>query len=219
MQRYSIVRSLGLWAFLLATSSVSRADITLFTNFSAGFYDTGNGNFLGNLGDGNLYAEADSFQPTATGNLSSLDIALSCLFGCPDAVTVIVAQNSGGLPGAVLETFSAAGGSLPAFGGAPVVLNSVLYPLLTSGTEYWVKVTADNNDSVAWGLNSTNDSSVAYLSQDGGTTWDTTSAATPGALQVNGAVPEPSAVILLGTIMLALAIRIKGSGSQLRRRR
>jgi hypothetical protein len=222
MQRLSITRSLGFWALLLATTSVSHADITLFTNFSAGFgYNTGNGNFIGNFGDGNLYAETDSFTASATASLSSIDIALSCVFACPDPVTVSFARNSGGLPGAVLETFSVAGGSLPAFGsgGAPMVLNSVLHPLLTSGMEYWVTVAPDSNDSAAWGLNSTGDASVAYLSQDGGTTWDTTSTATPGALQVNG-VPEPSTVILLGTVMPALALRIKaGNRWQLLRRR
>jgi hypothetical protein len=214
MHRFSMLRSLSLWALSLAVPCVSRADITLFTNFAAGFgYQTGAGNLIGSDGDGNLYAEANSFLASSTANLSSLYLSLGCLGLCPDAVTVNVTRNSAGLPGAVLESFSATG--LGAVGGPPVLLTSTLTPLLTAGTEYWVTVTADNNDLAVWGWNSTGDSSAAYLSQDGGTTWDTTSTATPGALQVNG-VPEPSALILLLTVLLLLTVGIKaGKLSQL----
>jgi hypothetical protein len=203
-----MLRNFGLWALVLAAPGVSHADSAFFTNFATGFgYQTGAGNLIGSDGDGNLYAEANSFTAAFTGKLSSLDIALGCLFACPDALTVAVRTNAAGLPGAVLESFSVAG--LGAIGGPPLVINSVLMPLLTAGTEYWVTVTADASDLAVWNWNSTNDVSPSYLSQNGGATWDTTSTATPGALQVNGAIPEPSAVVLLATVALLLVVRFR----------
>jgi len=208
MRCVSMLGSFGLWALLLAAPGVSHADMVLFTNFAPGFgYQTGAGNLIGSDGDGNLYGEANSFTASATANLSSLEIALGCLVLCSDPGTVNVTRNSAGLPGALLESFSVTG--LGAVGGPPVLLTSVLKPMLTAGTVYWVTVTADTNDLAVWGWNSTGDASTSYLSQDGGLTWDTTSTATPGALQVNGTVPEPSAVILLATVVLLLAVRIR----------
>jgi hypothetical protein len=210
--RSAILTSLGVWTLLFA-ATVSRADVVLFTNFGPGFsYNTGLGNSVGNAFDGNDYAQGDTFTPTTTARFSSLDIALSCSFVCADNFTVSLDANNGGMPGATIESFTVSGPALGSFGAnnPPLVLDSVLNPLLTAGTRYWVTAASDLNNSIAWNLNSTGDSSSEALSADDGTTWFAPSGLTPGAYQVNGvqATPEPSEFwILIGLLGVLVFMR------------
>lgn len=205
------VAAFALFTVLFAASGVAHADNVLYTNFGPGSgYDTANGNFVGNVFDGNLYAQGDQFQVSSTSQVGSLDVALSCLFsgGCPDVFTVQLTTDSSNSPVSVLESFSVSGASLGTFGdsNAPLALNSVLMPTLTTGTNYWVTVSSDANDSIVWNWNSTGSTGSAAISSDGGTTWFSPSGETPGALQVNGPstspVPEPDTLALVGTALV-----------------
>jgi hypothetical protein len=193
---------------------VSLADPVVFSNFGAGFsYNIISGNFAGNDFGGDVAAEGDTFTPASSLNFSSLNIALSCFVTglCPDNFTVALNQDNGGVPGVALESFTVTGGSLGAFGSsnAPLVLTSILKPLLTAGTAYWVTVSADANDSVVWNWNSTGDPSIEAFSPDAGTSWFALGF-TPGAYQVNATsatisdTPEPSTFVLLAPMMLLL---------------
>jgi hypothetical protein len=198
--RFALVTSIGVWVLLFAAPA--RADI-VFSNFGPSFsYNTGAGNFIGNGQDfsGNNYAEGATFTPTTSADFSSLDIALSNFFGPTntDTLTVSLDANSSGVPGAALESLNVLPGVLGTFGNnnPPLVLDSVLHPLLTAGTQYWVTVSdATGTDSNVWNWNATGDASSAAISTDGGTTWFSPSG-TPGAYQVNGTpmqtVPAPS---------------------------
>jgi hypothetical protein len=90
---------------------------------------------------------------------------------------------------------------------APLVLNSLVHPLLNASTRYWVTVAADLNDSIAWNLNSIGDGADHALSADAGATWFSPSGNTPGAFQVNSVVPEPGAAGLFvsGGLLLVMA--------------
>src|SRR5581483_7240025 len=93
-------------SFLALPSLSSAATIAAFTNFGPGMsYNTSGGNAVGNAFDGNIYAEADTFQSDATGPLSTVQIALSCEFACPSSFTISLTQNASGHPGAILESF------------------------------------------------------------------------------------------------------------------
>jgi hypothetical protein len=199
--RFALVTSIGVWVLLFAVPA--RADIVVFSNFDSSFsYNTGGGNFIGNGldGTGSNYAQGAAFTPTTSADFSSLDIALSNFFGTnTDTLTVSLDANSSGAPGAALESFTVSPGVLGTFGNnnAPLALNSVLDPLLTAGTQYWVTVSdAAGIDSNVWNWNDTGDTSSEAISTDGGTTWFSPSGLTPGAYQVNGTpmqtVPAPS---------------------------
>jgi hypothetical protein len=196
------------WAVTIAAPGVASASV-IFTNFGAGHsYDTTSGNSIGNAFDSNNYAEAVSFMPTAAANFGSVSLALSCFFVCPDNYTVDLTADGGAQPGAVIEGFMLSGAALgPVGNNNPlVVANSVLHPLLTAGTAYWVIVSSSLNDSITWNFNSTGDTSPEAISTDGGATWFSPSGFTPGALEV-APTPEPSAILLFGCGMLVLAVR------------
>ena len=211
------------WSSFLALPSLSSAaTIAAFTNFGPGMsYNTSGGNAVGNAFDGNIYAEADTFQSDATGPLSTVQIALSCEFACPSSFTISLTQNASGHPGAILESFTYQGSALGTLGNnnPPVMLTSVLHPMLTDGNRYWIEVQADpgNSDSIAWNWNSTGDSSSEAISTNNGATWFAPSGLTPGAYQVNATVPEPGTVGLLlsGALLLGFALRKKKAAVRL----
>lgn len=204
---------------VVLTSQAGLAAV-VFTNFGPSFaYDISSGNPVGNSFDGNNYAEGARFTPLSTVNLSSVRIALNCAFGCPgpDPITVTLSQNNGTTPGAVIESFSLSGSLLGAFGvnNSPLLLTSLLNPILNSGTNYWITASATLRDTIAWNLNNTAGTSVTALSSNGGATWISPAGQTPGAFQIDGfdvgsKAPEPAsfATCLSGALAIFAARRL-----------
>ena len=200
----------------IAGPGVCRATAVYYNNFGSGSsYDVSEGLLIGNGFDGNNYAEAVQITSAiVTGNLSSLLLPLSCAAACPDPITVSLAMDNSGLPGTVLESFTVAGGLLGGLGNnnAPITLNSVVDPVLTAGSFYWVTVKADTNDSLAWNYNSIGDTANEAISTYGGVTW-AVSGISVGALEVNvtpsAGVPEPPPLLTLlsGAFVLGIAKR------------
>jgi len=221
--RHGLVARFGVLALLIGAPAVSRASI-VFSNFAASDgYNTTQGNEIGNDGVGDNLAQADTFTAGSNFTFTGLTIALSCLSNgsCPDSFSVDLVADSGGLPNtsSVLESFSVAGTSLQVLGGSGVVtLNSVLNPMLTAGTSYWIAVLSDLNDHIAWNLNTTSDASAEATAFAGGLPGDTWFAlgATPGAYEVDGTVgsgtPEPGTLSMMlgGGLLLGLIRKIRG---------
>jgi hypothetical protein len=219
------------FALALSLPAISSADTPVFSNLGTSpVYDPAGFNFVGNAQDstGNPNAQADTFAPNITAQFSSVSLALSCfdVGDCPDSFNVILSADDGtDQPGAALESFVVAGTSLDVVSNTPplTVLTSTLNPTLTSGTQYWISVTAPITDSIAWNWNFTGDSSDQGTSTDGGATWFVSNPVTgfgltPSAYAVTGtisATPEPGTLPLLfaGSALLALLIAFNKRGS------
>lgn len=210
----SVTGSLLIWTLALAAPAIAPASV-IFTNFGPSHaYDITEGDPVGNIGDGSLYAEGDTFTPAATTKFGSVVLALSCFIGCPALTnfTVDLDSDSGGMPGSVLESINVTGASLGSLGlnNTPITVNSVLQSTLFAGTAYWITVSSTSSFSLAWNFNSTSDPSSQAISTDGGMTWFAPSGLTPGAMEVDSAaatgVPEPGAGLLLisGGLLIGL---------------
>ena len=86
-------------------------------------------------------AHAEWFVSLASGPLAAVRIALEPTprIRQPGSATVFIAQDEGGFPGAILESFSVPA-MKPAAGdaSAPLFLESVAEPELKAGVKYWV---------------------------------------------------------------------------------
>ncbi len=211
------VRNLLIWTVALAAPAIAPASV-IFTNFGAGpTYNTTGGNPDGNAFDGSNYAEGDTFTPTANATFGSVQVALSCNVGCPvaDNFTIALRADAASQPGAVIESFIFSATTLGPLGtnNVPVMATSILKPLLTAGTPYWVTVASSLSYSIAWNWNSTGDTANEAISTDGGASWFSPSGLTPGAFEVDSAatIPEPGAGLLIsgGLLMGMLGTRIR----------
>jgi hypothetical protein len=208
--RFSSLAHMGAWLSLLAFPMLSPAASVIYSNFGAGSsYNTSQANPVGNAFDGSVYAEGDTFLLAGDATFTSLRIALSCFAFCTDPFFITVSRDAGNQPGTALETFVVSPGVLGTLGAnnSPLVLTSLLNPIFTAGTRYWITARAGLNDSIGWNLNSTGDPSAEALSTDGGATWFSPSGNTPGAFELSGIVPEPASIgLVLCAALLLYAV-------------
>jgi hypothetical protein len=209
-----MIKSLRIFLLAVSLPAIAPASI-IFTNLGAGqSYDMTQGNPVGNDFAGDNAAQGDTFTPTASATLSSIEVALTCIVDCPasESFTVALRANIADAPGAVIESFTFTGRTLGALGNNNplITATSVLHPTLTAGTQYWITVSSLVNFAISWNDNGTGDTSDQAISSDGGASWFSPSGMTPSAYEVDGTitgVPEPSTTILFGSaVMLSLMV-------------
>jgi hypothetical protein len=202
----------------------AQADMIIYSDLGPG--DSYNGGSFGGwaLGDPpNSCVTATGFTAGASVDLSTIEVAAGMLLGpngAPTGVnqlTISLDADSGGTPGAVLESFTISD-AMPIFGSFSsdhlVTATSVLHPLLTAGTQYWVvlSVPDDGMSNAAWNMNSIGDSGPIVQYFHGVEVTDIT--AFSGAMRISGrAVPEPSSIVIISISAVAIL------GSRLVRRR
>lgn len=148
------------------------------------------------------YQQGSQFTPTGSGQLSTIEIAMN-LFEGPNHFDMFLHADTGGSPGALLESWSVDDAMGP-FGdwNPPVVLSSVVHPMLASGTPYWLIGANIGTSWAAWMWNSTGDIKPFVSGPTGGPygvqIGDNLDVA--GAMRITvqaAAVPEPSSMALL----------------------
>lgn len=177
---------------------------------------------------GDLEMAANGFTPVGSFTLSDVQLVIASFAPlATNTANVYLMATSGGVPGAVLESWL---GVLPEATATPqlnaITLTSAAHPTLSSGTEYWLAVgPATSTSFVGWYYSWTVTSSASNLREN--TTNGGAGIPTPAgpwnpynslevlqnAFQIDGTpiqtggAPEPSSVALLSTGLLLLALR------------
>jgi hypothetical protein len=118
-----------------------------FTSYGPGdTYNLGAGYLVGGFMSS---VSGNMFTAGFTGNLAELDLAIGTN-NAGSFVNIQIAADNGGLPGVVLESFTASVTNLVWSPGAYVSVVSTVHPLLSAGTSYWVLATTTTNNTDAW---------------------------------------------------------------------
>ncbi len=151
--------------------------------FSATEYDQGN---------------SFSFAVAAPYLLDSIELAASLVSGTNE-LDVWLMSDAAGEPGTIIEAFNFVGAMGFLGSNNPLLVGaSVLRPVLTPGTDYWLIASAPNNDTwAAWNLSSPA-LSGSRASREGADPWSV-STDTMAAFRVTGSpIPAPGAILLAG---------------------
>jgi hypothetical protein len=173
---------------------------------------------------------AVEFSPTVTSPFADAIVALR-LFSGTNQLFVSLARDNNDAPGAVLEQISVTGLAASTAGGL-VTASSVLNPVLTAGTPYWLVLSAPTPDTAAfWFWNSSGDFPAAPPGHPGGSNLAVSNTGPSGpwilepllffnfpgigtvplsrtAFQIDGTVPEPSTVLLVISGLTLMAAKI-----------
>ncbi len=125
-----------------AASGVHASPITIYTTFGPSqSYNHSNGQVIGTDAPGFINQEVGAqFVPGADYTLNAIDFAATYVSGL-EGVTLEIAANAAGVPGAAIESFPFVISSTSA---TIYTATSVLHPLLIAGTTYWVVLAADD---------------------------------------------------------------------------
>ena len=157
---------------------------------SQGFGIRGSNVFGGSVSQGAM------FTAGATGLLGEIDVAFFYASGSGQFNLSLYTANSSGQLGTLIETIM--GGVVPTSdtSGAVIVESSLLHPLITAGTSYFLIASAANSQTnVAWNYNSTGTTGTLYSSDSRGVTYSSSTILPTFRLQTS-AVPEPSSLVL-----------------------
>ena len=207
----NIAPALAIAGLCLTLGSAARADISAFNDFGAnwdrqtgsGWTVTGPNSFIGQQ-----FSPGNGFISGASGQLTSIDIALEFVAGGDNSATVgLYTDNGTGAPASLLESFNLT--NLPQFGDGqtPTHLTSTGGVNLVAGQEYWLQTSNGNDGWLAWDIN--NQGVNVDFSNNGSAVGQNPA----GAFDVNVApVPEASTAVTFALLMI-------GGGRFLRRRR
>jgi hypothetical protein len=139
-------------------------------------------------------------------------LALSQGIGSTNAVDISLATDASDQPGAVLETFHLMNALGPAgANNPPVLVNSLLNPLLLAGAQYWlIETPSVSGNGVNWLTAFIVPNPAQRATSDGAGPWTVSTVASisnPGAFSISGTAsptPEPSTIMLFAIGLLIL---------------
>jgi hypothetical protein len=197
---------------LLFCATAGATDILYTTLGPNGEYDTASGYFV----DGaNYYNQvlALPFTPNATETMVDAVLALGNYAGGNSPINLYLAADSGiGEPGSIIATLTQQG-SIPPFsgGGGLVTFNCNGCGTVNAGQTYWIIAQEqDPGTEQAWMFAYQDQSGHIAFDQNGSNQgpWNQFDGTTSG-FRVDGAVPEPGTLIMLGSGIVAAAAGLR----------
>lgn len=204
----TFLRSLLLAGGLVLAALPAGAQTVVFNSFGTGdIFNSYPCNAIKGSGAGTSYTTALGFTASSGGTLSSLELALLNTGGAQATVDVSFCGNAGGIPGAVLESwtglsFTQTEGAIYTFAaqGAPVQLST--------GSMYWIVARpGTSNSDAGWGSSTlASQGETRLYSANGGAYVENNTFR--GAFRVTvSAIPEPSTyAALFGAAALGLVV-------------
>jgi hypothetical protein len=198
------LRAFIVFALVLAGLQVRNASaVSVYDNFGPGdTYDTGAGWPVVGPTNGFTLEAAMRFAPSGNYSFVAADLAAGLVSGT-NSITVTLASDNSGAPGAAIETFHF-DNAMGAFGDAnpPLQADSVTHPTLDSGVTYWLVASATGDTYAIWNDSLSDTSGAASQNLSDGLGWSFYPGETTGAFRIT-AVPEPASLGLFGAGMLA----------------
>jgi hypothetical protein len=155
---------------------------------------------------------ANEFTASVTDPVTSVYLGVSQGNLLPTAITVDLMTNNGGEPGTILEQYSFTNVfGTPDNPNPPLEVASVLHPVLTAGTSYWLAILPGTPTSpeALWYFNNQGYRSADALTTTNGGTWSQLgggNSSLAGAFEIFGGsspTPEPATITLLASGIFA----------------
>ena len=227
-----VLPAVALALMFIASAKEMRADV-LFSNFGPSDpFSTNSWWIVGIVSNTQTEVNAFPFTPTTTGIVTGADLPLAGSNGSQGSIatgisplTVYIESNSGGQPGAILDTLTQSG-TYPSYPATPVVNFTCSGPCTTldAGTTYWIVGQQTDPTNATYWFYSLNATETWYFNYADSATGPWTTATKPtnscpgnpttppclGAFDVTGTpatspVPEPGSLALLGSGLVGIA--------------